>query len=138
MSESIIPVRRQALRIGTRAMAAVLCTSFLAACNRTALIYNAEHVDFIGSAPLPTRTVQIQRAAASLGWVAEPQGPGVVRAALNLRSHQVTAAITYDPRQFSITYLSSANLLYDGTHIHRNYNSWIANLRDKIVEESGR
>lgn len=138
MAESVIPARRRVFRIGTRAMAAVLCASFLAACNRTAPIYNVEHVDFIGSAPLQTRTVQIQRAAASLGWVAEPEGRGMVRATLDLRGHHAAAAITYDPRQFSITYLSSVNLLYDGTHIHRNYNGWIANLRDKIVAESGR
>jgi hypothetical protein len=65
----------------------------------------------------------------------EPQGPGLMRGMLNLRTHQAVVDIPYDTQRFSIRYVSSSNLDYDGNAIHRNYNSWVQNLQNAIVAQ---
>ena len=65
----------------------------------------------------------------------EPQAPGLVRGTLNLRTHQAVVDIPYDTQRFSIRYVSSSNLDYDGRVIHRNYNSWVQNLQNAIMAQ---
>jgi len=62
--------------------------------------------------------------------------PGLMRAPLDIRSHQALVDIPFDARRFSIRYVSSSNLDYDGVVIHRNYNGWVQNLQNAIVEQS--
>jgi hypothetical protein len=64
-----------------------------------------------------------------------PVRPGVMRATLNLRTHVAVAEITYDAQHFAIRYVDSVNLQYDGTSIHKNYNSWIQNLERAISQQ---
>ncbi|MBD0275186.1 MAG: hypothetical protein ICV73_25080 [Acetobacteraceae bacterium] len=106
----------------------------LAACARTAPIQEGGG-EFIGRGTLSQRADQIRRAGAGLGWRMEPQGPGLVRGTLNLRTHQAVVAIPYDTQRFSIRYVSSSNLDYDGRAIHRNYNSWVQNLQNAIMAQ---
>ena len=47
----------------------------------------------------------------------------------------MTVAIPYNKNQFSILYLESENLDYDGKKIHVNYNIWIKRLADQIQNE---
>ena len=108
----------------------------LGACTRTAPIQEGGG-EFVGHATLAQRADQIRRAGASLGWVMESHGPGLMRGTLNLRSHQAVVDIPYDTRRFSIRYVSSSNLDYNGAVIHRNYNSWVQNLQNAIVVQSG-
>ena len=103
----------------------------LAACTRTAPIQEGGG-EFIGRGTLSQRADQIRRAGAGLGWRMEPQGPGLMRGMLNLRTHQAVVDIPYDTQRFSIRYASSSNLDYDGRSIHRNYNSWVQNLQNAI------
>jgi len=105
-----------------------------AACARTAPIQEGGG-EFIGRGTLSQRADQIRRAGAGLGWRMEPQGPGLVRGTLNLRTHQAVVDIPYDTQRFSIRYVSSSNLDYDGRVIHRNYNSWVQNLRNAIMAQ---
>lgn len=65
-------------------------------------------------------------------WVLEQIDPGVIRATLRKRSHTAVIDIKYGQSDFSIEYVSSVDLLYNGTLIHRNYNRWIANLVNDI------
>lgn len=106
----------------------------LAACTRTAPIQEGSG-EFIGRGTLSQRADQIRRAGAGLGWRMEPQAPGLVRGMLNLRAHQAVVDIPYDTQRFIIRYVSSSNLDYDGTAIHRNYNSWVQNLQNAIMAQ---
>jgi hypothetical protein len=118
------------------AVVAVGLAAVLAACNRNAPILAEAGGDFVGRASLAQRADQIRLAGASLGWRMDSLGPGLMRGTLDLRSHQAVVDIPYDTQRFSIRYVSSSNLNYDGTVIHRNYNSWIRNLQNAIVTHS--
>jgi hypothetical protein len=53
----------------------------------------------------------------------------------NLRRHQAVVEILFDTESYSITYLDSTNLKYDGAEIHQNYNSWVRNLSNAIYAQ---
>jgi hypothetical protein len=108
----------------------------LAACAQPAPIQEGAG-EFVGRGTLSQRAAEIRRAGAGLGWVMQEQGPGLMRGTLNLRTHQAVVDIPYDTRRFSIRYVSSANLDYTGSTIHRNYNTWVRNLQNAIVVQSG-
>lgn len=117
------------------AMAALAGTAALGAC-RGAPIVRQSGAEFLGRGNLARRGEQIRTAAAGLGWATDQRGPGLMRAVLNLRTHQAVVDITYDPQRFLISYVSSSNLDYDGTSIHRSYNNWVQNLQNAIVAQS--
>ena len=99
-------------------IASTLGAAALAACARTAFIQEGSG-EFIGRGTLSQRADQIRRAGAGLGWRMEQHGPGLIRGTLNLRAHQAVVDIPYDAQRFSIRYVSSSNLDYDGRSIHR-------------------
>ena len=105
----------------------------LGACTRP--IYNVERQNFTTSGTLDQRAEQIRRAGGGLGWQMSPVRPGVMRATLNLRSHVAVTEIAYDEQGFSIRYVDSVNLDYNGTSIHKNYNGWIENLERAISQQ---
>jgi len=74
----------------------------------------------------------IKRAGAGLGWIIKSKKPGHIVATLFLRKHVAIVDIKYTKKSYSITYKSSQNLNYDGTNIHKNYNSWVQNLNRQI------
>ena len=108
----------------------------LAGCGRTASIKNEVRDEFLGRANLTQRGEQISAAASGLGWKAQMLRPGLIQATLDLRSHQAVADISYDTQRFSIGYVKSTNLNYNGTAIHPNYNSWVSNLGRDIIAKS--
>lgn len=115
--------------------ASALGAAALAGCTgRTAPIQEGGG-EFIGPGTLSQRADQIRRAGAGLGWRMEPRAPGLVRGTLDLRTHQAVVDIPYDTQRFSIRYVSSNNLEYDGSSIHRNYNSWVQNLQKAIMAQ---
>jgi hypothetical protein len=63
------------------------------------------------------RANQIKRAGAAQGWVVESRAPGLLRGTLSRRDQQAVVDIPYDARRFSIRYVRSSNLNYDGTNI---------------------
>ena len=123
--------RRRLLR-NTASIA--LAAGALIAC-RTTPIQGELPGEFIGRAGLSERRDQIRRAGARLGWVMEPQGPGLIRGTLSLRDHQALVDIPYDSQRFTIRYAGSSNLNYDGANIHPNYNSWVQNLQRAIMSQ---
>jgi hypothetical protein len=98
-------------------------------------IYNTGGGNFTGEGPLDARAKQIERAGAGLGWQIDPVSPGLVRATLNIRTHVAVTEIAYDTTRFTIRYVDSRNLGYDGTSIHKNYNGWIHNLERAISQQ---
>jgi hypothetical protein len=68
----------------------------------------------------------------TLGWQMKPISSGNILGTLYLRDHMAQVDITYSRSSYSITYKDSNNLKYDGTNIHKNYNSWVQNL-DKAI-----
>jgi len=105
----------------------------LAGC-RSANIYNA--VDN----PINVRTSEdkvfnaIRTAGANLGWQIKKIKPGLAQGQLNLRKHSAIVDIPYSTTSYSINYKSSIELDYDPqtNTIHKNYNSWVQNLRNAI------
>src|SRR5947209_7911447 len=107
----------------------------LGACTRTLPLYNVAETPVVANKPNPSLddvSKAILRAGAPLGWQMVQTKPGLMVGTLNLREHQAVVDINYTPKTYSITYKNSANLMYDGQSIHKNYNGWIQNL-DKAI-----
>jgi hypothetical protein len=62
--------------------------------------------------------------------------PGKMRGKLSLREHVADVLINYTPQTFAIRYEDSVNLAYDGSLIHKNYNSWVRRLEKEIYRQS--
>ena len=105
----------------------------LAAC-RNAPVYNVEQAPLNApkSASLSQIGKAIKVAGAQLGWQMQDISPGKMVGKLYNRSHVAEVDIVYDKRNYSIRYKDSVNLKYDGTTIHKNYNSWVHNLQKAI------
>ncbi len=123
----------------------IVLTTGIAGCARTAPLRDVQDAAFVGDAMPSRRAEQIKRAGAGLGWIVQEQQPGLMRATLNLRTHQAVVDIPYDRTRFSIRYVSSKDLDYSpdgtapgyrGTVIHSNYAGWIDNLEKRIIAES--
>lgn len=66
------------------------------------------------------------------GWLMKKQKDGFILAKKVVRKHTMVVRISYDQEHFSITYITSENLKYQGYYIHRNYNVWIQQLEQGI------
>jgi len=84
--------------------------------------------------PLESLARAILSGCARRGWVCDVVAPGEIKGTLVIRSHRADVRIVFDPKKYSIIYLSSENLRYNPgkNTIHRNYNKWVANLRNDI------
>lgn len=77
---------------------------------------------------------RIQRAmiagCAQRGWQCKAVKPGEIRAVLHVRQHMAEALIAFNTESFSISYVNSTELRYNGVKktIHRKYNLWVVNL----------
>jgi hypothetical protein len=76
----------------------------------------------------------IRTAGAKNGWKMESPRPGLIVATTGWSTHKMSVDITYDTRRYSIVYKDSANLGYDGTNIHRNYNYKVQEL-DRAIQD---
>lgn len=67
-------------------------------------------------------------------WQASLVDEGHMQCTLYIRDHMAKVDIRFDTETFSITYADSDNLKYNAekNKIHRNYNSWVQNLRGDI------
>ncbi len=113
----------------------VLFLTALAACTAVP-IYEVKGSPIITASGKTPSMQQVQsailQAGTQLGWQISNDKPGKMTGRLNLRSHQAVVNIDYDTKQYSITYRDSVDLgAKDGT-IHKNYNSWVQNLDNRI------
>lgn len=105
-----------------------------ACAGRVAPVYNVVQapINVPSKVPMSTLDKTIRMAAANRGWTVKSEGPGKIEARVVVRDHVAVIDITYSRKQYSITYKDSQNLKYDGTLIHKNYNSWIQLLANDI------
>jgi len=105
----------------------------LGAC-REAPVYESLGGQFPGRGSMAEREALIRRAAAAQGgWTIEPVRYGLLRGINAWRSHQMTVDIAFDIRTFSIRYVNSVNLDYDGARIHSAYNDRVRALEAAIL-----
>jgi hypothetical protein len=115
---------------------AVVLVGFAVAGCRTAPVYN------VSSAPVVAKSGQVSAAEVrgaivdalhDKGWTVKQDDPGKILAEILVRErHRADIRIDYSATQYSITYMDSDKLLYDGTNIHKNYNKWIMDLQEEI------
>ncbi len=112
----------------------MIATLALISC-RSAPVYNVNNATVVANVS-NVSSAQVRkaiiRAGGGLGWIIKDAGPGKLVGTLNLRKHVAKVDIPYSASSYSIRYKSSANLGYDGTNIHSNYNGWIQNLHKAI------
>jgi len=79
----------------------------------------------------------IYKAGMARGWEMHKISDGLIEATYARRGFTVTISINYNATSYSISYKSSEGLKYDpdSNTIHRNYNSWIQNLKRQINGE---
>jgi len=101
-------------------------------------IYNAKD-RLIPRGPDKITLDQIDRvffsAGRDSGWLMVRTGPGHYTGERQLKSHAARIDINFDEETYSIVYHSSAELLYDGSEIHKTYNLWIRQLELRIGSE---
>ncbi len=106
---------------------------------RTALVHNVEKspVSLYGDTQPTLQQIEkaIGTAGARLGWKIKAVSPGVMVGTLHKRTHLAVVDITYNTKEYNITYRNSSNLKYDGTNIHKTYNLWVQNLDKSINAE---
>lgn len=115
----------------------IVALLLLAAC-RTAPVYNVASAPLGAPADATMSEVAeaVKKAGINLGWQMTPVREGEMTGRLILRDHTAVVKITYDIKNFSIYYLDSTNLKYDGQKIHTNYNSWVQNLSNAIAVQA--
>ncbi len=75
----------------------------------------------------------IESAAKKRGWTTRNTGRGKIEAEYaKSRKYMARVSIFYDVNTYSIEYLDSKNLKYNGVKIHRTYNSLVSRLRKEI------
>jgi len=125
--------RRDMLRRSLPVLVALGGGVGLGAC-RQQPVYQSSGGQFPGRGSMAEREAQIRRAAAAQGgWSVQSMRPGLLRATNTWRSHQMTVDIAFDVRSFSIRYVSSLNLDYDGVQIHQAYNDRVRALEAAIL-----
>jgi glycosylphosphatidylinositol transamidase (GPIT) subunit GPI8 len=78
----------------------------------------------------------ILQAAKKRGWIAKEIEPKKIEAQYTRKNkYMAKVNIFYDANKYSIKYLDSQNLQYDGQKIHKTYNSLVAKLRKEINVE---
>ncbi len=119
-----------------RLTALVLIAFVVNACEqRVQPFYNPTNVPIpenLSLSSLEEISEAIKQAGVSQKWSMKDIGPGQIEGTYRIRTHKAVVRIDYSAINYSITYVSSTNLLDDGIGIHRNYNSWIRNLETAI------
>jgi len=70
----------------------------------------------------------IMIAGAKRNWRIEPLGPGELKATQVRGTHEAVLKISFSPKAYSITLISTKNLDQEGDKIHPTYNHWVGNL----------
>jgi len=125
-----------------RVSALVAFAVLLAACQpRIQPIYAPSSVlmpQGLETAPLSVIRDGILDAGAEKGWVMEELEPGLIQGTLGVRGkHEAVVDVQYNNQTFDINYVSSRNLLSQGTRIHRSYNAWVRDLETSIYNNLG-
>jgi len=122
-----------------RVISAIAVSFFLFSCTTSAVL-NLRNEPISSSINGKQPTVEkvekaILTAAQKRGWSTRVVKDGLIEASILVRTHQATIQIPYSSTNYSIIYVDSSNLSYDGTNIHKNYNNWIVKLSRSIQSE---
>ena len=115
-------------------LTALIGGAALTACTRS--VYVVNNRSFNGSAPLSARTRQITEAVQEANWRVIGSEPGRMRVTFAYTEHRVTLDILYNETEFSLQYVNSAALNYDGSTVHRAYNEWVQALERQIMAQT--
>ena len=85
-----------------------------------------------GKASPESVTQAILNACGANGWKPSIAGPGRIIAFRHSGGHAAKVDISYTSESFTIQYLDSDNMGYDGKHISDLYNQWVDELRSAI------
>ena len=103
---------------------------------RTAPVYNVDQAAIVSSTGKSLSMDQVKtaiiRGGANRGWAMKEVGKGHIVGTIHLRKHMAQVDIKYNTKSYSINYKDSAELNYDGSTIHQNYNGWVQNLQTSI------
>jgi len=119
-------------------VAAVGSAALISGCALLVPVHNVESQPISTSKPSVTLDEvgnAIVRAGATLNLQMQKPGPGVITATYSPRGMSATMEVRYDTRKYSITYKDSRGLDYNGSQIHRIYNSWAQNFDNRIREQ---
>ncbi|MBU2979672.1 hypothetical protein [Alteromonas sp. C1M14] len=107
----------------------------LTACMTGQPLYNADDVKFYQPLTSEKAKQAIEQALNYKRWRVVSADAQEVIGEIYVRSHYAKIRIPYSTNGFSIRYVDSKNLDYDGddNEIHRNYNKWIAFLEAEIL-----
>jgi hypothetical protein len=122
---------------GARYIGLAIAVGLLLAGCRTANVHNVARTAFATPArPSMTEVGEaIWAAGRREGWRVREIAPGDIHAEKHLRAHRALVRIGYDTQSFDITLLEADALQYDGRHIHKAYNEWVAQLEKAIQDE---
>lgn len=111
----------------------VILTSmlFLVACSKMQPVMNVKQPVATGMTVKHVERAIVQ-GAHSLKWKTHKVRRGLIIATINSSGHYAAVNIKYNKKGYSITYKDSKKLMYNGTLIHKHYNSWVKNLNDRI------
>lgn len=117
-----------------RTRASLVLVLVIAASCRAAPVYDVIQVPFDTQRSVSMTELgrAIRAAAADRGWTTKTISRGRIEARISTRNLLAVVDISYNRRNFSITYKDSRNLNYDGVNIHSKYNSWVRNLANDI------
>lgn len=98
-----------------------------------------EPLSIPASASAEQVTKAIKAALVGRTWEITEEQPGKIISTLHLRTHMAKIEVIYDDKLIHIKYLDSSELMYEdkkgGRFIHRNYLSWIQNVRSDISRD---
>lgn len=124
------------MKLYFRALTLVLVVLVVGACEqRVQPFYNPSNIPVPNSltfTSLEKIGEAIKQAGTFQNWKMTDIEPGKIEGVYRIRTHKAIVQIDYSTLNYSITYVSSINLLDDGIGIHRNYNKWVRNLEATI------
>ena len=124
--------------IAALSLVVVAFTTQLAGISRDEPIQNPSNIPISWNADGTPTLEKIQRAiiagCAKRSWQCQAVKSGEIRAVLYVRQHMAEALIVFSTASYSVTYVNSSELRYNGTKntIHRKYNLWVVNLISDI------
>jgi len=113
----------------------VLLSVFILAACKTTPVYNIEQSQVPAGITAKQVEKNIVKALIQKGWQVKANANGVILAEILVRTHTARIEISFDASQYSINYVDSTNLKYDGKKntIHKNYNNWIIYI-DRLIQ----
>jgi hypothetical protein len=74
----------------------------------------------------------ILQAASQRHWTASERDKNRIRLSYSRGKHSAVIDVAYTSKKYSILYVDSTNLNYEGTSIHPTYNGWVTSLKQGI------